>query len=241
MYCKHCGAALPENAVFCPSCGQAVAGKAPEPVRAPEPVTPPDVSPGPPVGRIGYSDRIRDPAFARYVKNSNRWAAIFSLVIALAAVIGFTVAGERGAEGMENPQAMYIGFGIGGMFLLIAFFQILGRKRSRTWDGVVADKTVKKKERRQRLDDGDVYVQEYWEYVVLIREDGGKTHRLVTENDDTVYKYYRVGDRVRHHAGLNSYEKYDKSRDSVIFCAACSTLCDISEDCCPRCKCPLLK
>jgi len=29
-------------------------------------------------------------------------------------------------------------------------------------------------------------------------------------NDDTLYKYFQIGDRVRHHGGLNSFEKYDK-------------------------------
>ena len=52
---------------------------------------------------------------------------------------------------------------------------------------------------------------------------------------------YHIGDRVRHLAKLNSYEKYDKTKDSIIFCIACGTLCDIADDTCCRCKCPLLK
>ena len=68
-----------------------------------------------------------------------------------------------------------------------------------------------------------------------------KKHRLTAEDDRTVFDYFQVGDHVRHHAGLNSYEKYDKSQDSIIFCNACATLCQISDDVCFRCKCPLLK
>ena len=64
---------------------------------------------------------------------------------------------------------------------------------------------------------------------------------MTAEDDRTVFDYFQVGDRVRHHAGLNSYEKYDKSHDSIIFCNACATLCQISDDVCWRCKCPLLK
>ena len=93
-------------------------------------------------GRVGYSDRITDPAFSKYIKNNNRWAVIFSLILAAAAIIGFFIAGEMGVEGMENPQALLIGTGIGGMFLLIALFAVMGRKRSKTWDGVVVDKKV---------------------------------------------------------------------------------------------------
>lgn len=110
----------------------------------------------------GYSRKISDPAFARSLKNNNRWTAIFSLILAVFAVVGFYIAGELGAEGMENPQALFYGLGIGGMFLIIALFTIVGRKRSKTWD-------------------------------------------------------------------------------SIIFCSACGTLCDISADSCFRCKCPLLK
>ena len=191
----------------------------------------------------GFSDKINDPAFAKYLKNSNRWAAIFAVGLAVVAVSGFTIAGEMGWDNMENPQAFFQGLGVGGMFLLIALFTIIGRKRSRTWDGAVVDKkiTKKRKKRSSNNSSDDYYYADYLEYLVLIRADDGKIHRIVNEDDDTQYNYYRVGDRIRHHGGLNSYEKYDKSGDSIIFCNACATLCDINDDYCFRCKCPLLK
>lgn len=190
--------------------------------------------------RIGYSERIHDPTFARYLQNTNRWSAVFSVILAVAAVIGFYIYGETSRE-MENPQAMFIGLGIGSMFLLIALYTIIARKRSKTWDGVVVDKTVKKKNRRQSTGNSDYYIHNYTEYAVIVRNERGKMHRLTAVDDDTVFNYYQIGDRVRHHAGLNSYEKYDKSRDSIVFCNACATLCDINDDVCWRCKCPLLK
>ncbi len=231
MFCSNCGAGLADGAAFCAACGK------------------PQVQAQPPAlqqqrrtncGRVGFSDSINDPAFAKYIKNTNRWAGIFAVIIAIAAIIGFYIAGENSSE-MDNPESLYIGLGIGGMFLLIALFTVIGRKRSRTWDGSVIDKTVKKKSRRRSTGDDDSYVEYYTEYVVAIREDGGKVHRLVQEDDDTVFNYYHIGDRVRHHAGLKSYEKYDKSQDSIIFCNACGSLCDIKDDVCFRCKCPLLK
>lgn len=230
MHCTICGAHLPEGAQFCSACGSPAAGHF-------------QAKPRQEGGRVGYSGRIHDPAFARYLKNANRWSAIFSAILAVAAVIGFYMYGETSSE-MENPQALYIGVGIGAMFVVIALFQIIGRKRSKTWDGVVADKTVKKKNRRQSTGSGDndYYIHYYTEYAVIVREDKtGKTHRIVFEDDTTVFDYYQVGDRVRRHAGLNSYEKYDKSQDSIIFCNACGTLCNIGDDVCSRCKCPLLK
>ncbi len=230
MHCKHCGTALWDNTRFCTGCG-AQTSSAPDS----RPAATSD-------GRIGYSSRINDPAFAGYLKNTNRWSAIFSVILAVAAVIGFFIYGETGAE-MENPQALFIGLGIGGMFLVIALYTIIARKRSKTWDGVVVDKTIKKKDRRQSTGSGenDYYIHYYTEYAVIVRDERGKTHRLTAEDDDTQYNYFQVGDHVRHHAGLNSYEKYDKTKDSIIFCSACATLCDISDDYCFRCKCPLLK
>lgn len=227
MYCKHCGTVLPDDTRFCTNCGTQTGNS-------------PDSPPAAGGGRIGYSQRIQDPAFARYLKNTNRWSAVFSVILAVAAVIGFTIYGEISRE-MENPQALFIGLGIGGMFLLIALYTILTRKKSKTWDGVVVDKTIKEKTRRHDTGNNDSTIDYYTEYAVIVRDERGKNHRMTAEDDRTVFDYFQVGDHVRHHAGLNSYEKYDKSRDSIIFCNACGTLCQISDDVCFRCKCPLLK
>ncbi|HYF90812.1 MAG TPA: hypothetical protein VD969_01060 [Symbiobacteriaceae bacterium] len=188
-----------------------------------------------------FSPRIHDPAFARYVQNSNRWSAIFSVILAIAAVVGFYVAGEMDGAEMENPESLYIGLGIGGMFVLIAMFQIRGRNRSKTWDGQVVDKRVEQKRRKRNLDDDHYHWENYLQYTVFVRSDSGKMHRITAENDDRFFNYYAVGDRVRHHGGLNSYEKFDKSRDTIIFCNACGTMHDIRAEYCSRCHCPLLK
>ena len=228
MYCNQCGSVWTDDMKFCFVCGAA------KPVE--EEQRPPQT------GRVGFSEGIHDPSFAQYFKNNNRWSAIFSLILAAAAVIGFFNYGETSHE-MENPEALTIGFVIGAMFLLIALFQIAGRKRSKTWDGVVVNKTAKKKYRHQStgVKTNDNYLRYYTDYEVSIRQNNGNMHAITTEDDRTVYDYYKMGDKVRHHAKLNSYEKYDKSGDSIIFCNACGTLCQITDDTCFRCKCPLLK
>jgi len=233
MLCSVCGAEPASPCAFCANCGTPFA-QTPSP---PENNTSAVLG-----GTVGYSPRIADPAFAKYVKNTNRYAGIFSGILAVAAFVGFTVYGETGSE-MDNPQAMYIGMGIGGMFLAIALFSVLGRKRSKTWDGVVVDKTVKNKRRRQSTgpDTNDFYWVDYLEYKVIIKADSGKKHELTADDDDTRYNYFQIGDRLRHHGKLNSYEKYDKTRDTVSFCNACASLNDIRDDVCFRCKCPLLK
>ena len=231
MFCTVCGTESPPATAFCANCGTAFA--------AAPPINQPAVGFG---GTLGYSPRINDPAFAKYVKNANRYAGIFAGILAVAAFIGFTVYGETSSE-MDNPQAMYIGMGIGGMFLVIALLTVLSRKRSKTWDGVVVDKTIKNKRRRQSTgpDKGDFYWADYVEYTVIIKQDSGKKQELTAEDDDTRYNYFQIGDKIRHHGKLNSYEKYDKTRDTVSFCNACASLNDIHDEVCFRCKCPLLK
>ncbi|NDL66446.1 zinc ribbon domain-containing protein [Anaerotalea alkaliphila] len=229
MTCTHCGNNIPNgNANFCNRCGQPLEPAAPAASRK---------STG---GGRGFSPRISDPAFARYLKASGTWSLLFASLLAVAAVTGFFLYGHLSDE-MDNPQALFIGMGIGGMFLAIALLQIAGRKRTRTWDGIVVDKRVEHK--RKKVGDGSsgYRMEPYVLYTVLLKEDGGKRHEIRTEDDDTVYNYYQVGDRVRHHKGLNSYEKYDKSGDSIIFCNACASLNDIRDEYCFRCKCPLLK
>lgn len=188
----------------------------------------------------GYSTKINDPAFEKYLKNANRWALIFSIILALIAVVGFFIYGEYGSD-MDNPQALYIGLGIGCMFIIIALFTIVGKKKSKTWDGQVSDKKVEKKRKRKYTDNSDYYWEEYLLYTVFIRDESGKTHELSARNDDTTFNYYKVGDKVRHHAGLNTYEKHDKTGDEILFCNVCASLNDIKNDFCFRCKCPLLK
>jgi hypothetical protein len=187
--------------------------------------------------RKGYSQKINDPAMSRYVHNANNWSVIFALVLAIAAVSGFYIYGESSDE-MENPESLYIGLTIGSMFLLIAIFQIIGRNRSTTWDGTIVDKKITQKRRHDKYQKRWI---DYLEYTVSIRADNGKMHFTSADDDDTKYNYYKIGDRVRHHKGLNTYEKQDKSGDSIIFCNACASLNDINEDYCFRCNCPLLK
>ena len=221
--CLQCGKVNFQEAVYCSACGHMLNKNSAVETNAQT--------------IVGYSPKINDPAFTSYVRQSNQWAVIFALILAVIAFVGFTISGANGGE-PGNPQSMYIGAGIGGMFLAIALFQISGRKRSVTWDGTIIDKEIESKRRRTNDSDGFEY---YMEFRVVVQRDNGKIYKMIAENDDTVYNYYKIGDKVRHHAGLNSYEKYDKSNDSIIFCNACASLNDINNDYCFRCKCPLLK
>jgi hypothetical protein len=189
---------------------------------------------------IGFSERIHDPAFASYQRQATAWSFIFAGILAVVVIVGFFIYGQTSSE-MDNPQALFIGLGIGGMFLTIALLSTISRAMVKQWDGVVIDKKIEKKTRRQKDSNGQYYTERYTLYTVVFKTDQGKIEKRSREDDDLVYNYFEIGDRVRHHKGLGTLEKYDKSKDSIIFCNACSTLNDINDEKCYRCSCPLLK
>jgi hypothetical protein len=185
---------------------------------------------------MAYSSKIDDQAFDRYRKNTKNWKFLFALIIAIIAITGFYIYGEFSNE-MDNPEALQIGLGIGSMFLFIGFFSGKSNENSRSWDGVVIDKKTKltTKDIGYSGAKADRHV-----FTILIKNENGKIHEIRNEDDNTVFNYFRIGDKVRHHGGLNTFEKFDKSDDTIIFCNACAFLHDIKEDICRNCGCPLL-
>ncbi len=188
-------------------------------------------------GLVGFSPRIQDPAYAKYAKSSTKYALVFAAILALVAVIGMPIYGNASGE-IDFPNSLYAGMAIGGMFLVIALVQTLRKGTDSTWDGTVIDK--KSISRIQNDDDSSIQ-RYYMQYRFTVEQVGGKKHTHTFNDLPALYNYYQEGDRVRHHKGFTYYEKYDKSRDSEILCAACLSMNPIGEDVCRRCKCPLLK
>ncbi len=215
MFCPNCGFAVDKNIQYCSNCGKAFKTDN--------------------ISLIGFSDKINDPAFQKYKKDSNSWSAIFASILAAIAIIAFPIYGMATGE-LEWPESLYYGIGIGSMFILIALIQILKRSLEKTWDGVIIFKdTYKQRDFRSRFKQYDTV------YVMKIKKDNGHTKKHKWRNIPGPYHYYRVNDRVRHHKGFYYYEKYDKSHDIQIICAACNFFNEIELDACKRCKCPLLK
>ncbi len=107
MYCINCATQITESTRFRPACGSEINQASQVPRSA---------------GLRGFSTRIGAPAFAGYIKKTNRRSSVFSAISAVCAVIGFYIAGED-AERMNNPLSFMIGAGIGGMFVVIAPFR----------------------------------------------------------------------------------------------------------------------
>jgi len=236
MICSKCGADSDKSVRFCTACGTPLS---PNPENQTEKPATADRESEVNQNLIGYSERINDPAFASYQRKGIAWIFIFTGILSVIVIVGFFIYGETSYE-MDNPQALYIGLGIAGMFMTIAILATLGRLTTKQWDGVVIDKKVERKTRRNKNSDGQYYVERYKLYTVVFKTDQGKILERGVEDDDTVFNYFEIGDQVRHHKGLGTLEKYDKSKDDIIFCNACSTLNDINDDKCYRCSCPLL-
>jgi uncharacterized membrane protein len=224
MNCKNCGATLSGNARFCASCGA-------------------DQSGGAQTGQtggaqplVGYSDKINDPLIVDTLKKMSKSSMLFTLALAVAAVIGFSVAGALEVGGFALPSAFFFGLDLGGLLIVLALFQRARGKKDGTWDGVVIDKTYKEASYAERQS-GDHRTR----YSVHIRREDGSVKKLSCTEE--LFHYYQVGEHVRHHGGTVEHvlEKYDKSGDSVIYCIVCSTKNEIQNDICRRCKSPLLK
>ncbi len=224
MHCPECGSAIVAGSAFCPACGRPLLESSQDTRREGKSL-------------VGFSPKIDDPAFARYQKASSSWAMIFAGALALIAIVGFPIYGRVSGE-LEMPTSLYYGMGIGGMFIAIALVQITARGRDTTWDGVVVGKQVFERETYDKTNDMH---STHTIYECKVKRSNGKVYTHQHEDYDTVFSYFDIGDKVRHHKGFDGYEKYDKSKDTIIFCIACGAIHDISDDICSRCKCPLLK
>ena len=183
---------------------------------------------------VGWSDVPSSPEVADVIKkmkqSSLRWTWVFTLLFP----VGFVIAGLVSDEVPLN-EAVMIGGGLGLLMLVINLWRISGTKKP-AWDGVIIKKLEKK--RWKNYQDGSG--QSYTEYIVVIRTEAGKKKRIVERQGD-MYDYLDVGDRVRYHPALETYEKFDKSKDRYIYCNICRLRNSIRNDRCERCNHPLFK
>ncbi len=186
---------------------------------------------------VGWSDVANSPEMVETIKKNRRSAMGWTWVFTLLFPVGFLIAGLLSDE-VPLIEALIIGIGLGLLILAINLWRIAGMKKP-VWDGVVMKKVEKK---RYKRDNDDGSSQSYMEYIVLIRTERGKKKRIVErQRDRAMYDYLDVGNRVRYHPALETYEKYDKSKDQVIYCNVCRLRNSIRNDRCDRCKNLLLK
>lgn len=178
-------------------------------------------------GGIGWSERINDPLFAKYQKNSRLYMLLFALMISILVPAILFATGELSWDGEGR---LIVGV-IAGLYFLSAFFSIRKTVRQgKSWEGVVEDKQYLKRNR-------------ITEYILIVQLDSGKFKELSYIDDPTMLDYFQIGERIKCHQmkNLRTLEKYDKSHDKILFCPSCACMCDARADYCAACGSPLLK
>lgn len=228
--CASCGAEMPSDANFCISCGTAKGSGAAVPPPAPSGAA---YSQPTSKGLIGFSDYCNHPEILAAAKGNKKFAVGCMWILTLVPLIGFPVAGLL-IDDLPFGEAAVIGVGI-AIVMLIFNLIALRRTKKPMWEGVVVNKYSKEKSEHRGGED-DNY-RTYTEYTTVINTDTGKKKTIVERDSGRhMYDYLSVGDRVRFHPMFGTYEKYDKSKERIIYCNVCSMMNPIQNDRCKRCN-----
>jgi len=229
--CTTCGAELQEGAEFCIDCGKAVNFSVPEPMEASGAAA--SAPPQSGAGLVGFSDRYNCPEILAAAQKSKKSSIGCMWILVFVPLIGFPVAGLL-MNDFPFGESLVIGAGI-ALVMLVVNLLALRRTKQPMWEGVVVNKYSKEKSEHRGGED-DNY-RTYTEYTTIINTDAGKKKTIVEKDSGRhMYDYLSVGDRVRFHPKFGTYEKYDKSKDRIIYCNVCTMMNPIQNDRCKRCN-----
>lgn len=225
--CKACGIKLPEDSKFCIGCGKPINLKIAvtmEPMHEDSPVSPQKSS-----NMVGFSDRYNSPELLAVAQEKRKSSIGCMWIMFILPLIGFPIAGLL-MDDFPLGEAIIIGVGT-ALILLFVNLLALGSSKKPIWEGVVVNKYSN--ERYQQRDSNETYT----EYTVVIKTDAGKKKTIVERRGGgQMYDYLSVGDRVRYHPRFGTFEKYDKSKDRIIYCNVCTRVNPIQNDRCSWCK-----
>lgn len=180
-------------------------------------------------GLVGWSSRCSDPEILAAAQSNRRTAIGCAWTLVFLFPIGFAIAGLF-IEELPLGEALVIGSGLGVLMMAINLLWAKSMRKP-VWEGIVIEKFRKDRRKYDRSDNA-IY---YTEFVLVIQTTTGRKHRIARNNHREMYDYFEIGDRVRYHPAFATYEKFDKSRDSIIYCNVCSMMNPISNDRCERC------
>jgi len=222
MFCYNCGNKLPEGALFCANCGTQVGQDQANSVAQPR-------GDQQPRNLVGFSELYNHPEILEAARSNRKSSILFMWILVIVPLIGFPIAGLL-MDDFPFGESLVIGTGI-ALVMLIINLLALRRAKKPMWEGVVTNKFKKEK-----YEDRDDSSRTYTEYTVAITTDAGKKKTIVERRSRAMYDYLSVGDRVRYHPKFGTYEKYDKSKDRIIYCNVCSMMNQIQNDRCKRCN-----
>ena len=213
-FCPFCGNEMAWEGGNCPTCGNFVNVPAP-----------------------GFSTRASDPSLmaaadAEHKGNLGIGVLIFPIAIGVVVLNGFMTEWEL--------EMMVPAFAIAAVLLAIVGISTLAQKlrydNEKPWDGTV----VEKKTKRRTVNEGDSDNPELVSYtagIVVFQTDDGKKKKVEEPIDEgKYYNYFRIGERVRYHPKfVYRYEKYDKTKDDVLYCPICAKQNKITADKCDKC------
>ena len=217
FYCTRCGARLSRQGAACSQCQFDLA------LDEPYGMT---LAKG--AGGIGWYEPADDTEFSRYQKNKRIYIIAFTSFLVLAIAAGLLLSGELTLDGE--------GFAV--LTVLSLVFSLIARSAVRStnrhgaeWRGTVIEK-------QGNCDSA----YDHGQPVLLILSDEGEMIRLPLESQ-LQFDYYKIGDKIRLHnrPDLRAIEKFDKSKDEILFCPACAHINDTRDNFCRACGTPLVK
>lgn len=182
---------------------------------------------------VGFSELCNSPEILAYAQISKKSSIGCMYILMFVPLIGFPIAGLLIDE-FPLGEAIFIGAVI-TLVMLIVNLLALRKIRQPSWEGTVVNKYSKERSEHRGGDD-DNY-RTYTEYTTVITTNAGKKKTIVEKDSGRhMYDYMSVGDRVLFHPKFGTYEKYDKSKDSIIYCNICSMMNPLQNDRCKRCN-----
>ncbi len=232
MFCPNCGTAIAQAASFCVNCGAAVNNGETHSSQA-RSFASQGSGDTQRINLIGFSDMCNNPEILEAAQKNKKSSIGCMWILVFVPLIGFPIAGLL-MDDFPFGESLVIGVGIALVMLVV---NLLGLRRTKQpmWEGVVVNKYSKEKSEHRGGEDDNW--RTYTEYNTIINTDAGKKKTIVEKDSGRhMYDYLSVGDRVRFHPRFGTYEKYDKSKDRIIYCNVCSMINPIQNDRCKRCN-----
>jgi hypothetical protein len=221
MFCSTCGSLVSDHDKLCCVCSQRIQRNLSNQKQS------------------DFFSKSKRHEYDRQLTHTLSPSRLFAVGISLFLLTGFGLYGGLSSN-MSFLDAISIAGLLGTFFVGFTFLNEFKINHNSSWVGVVIDKRKMKKDKYQ-MTNNVRHLKQYIEYQVIIKKEEGEKHVVLHQDNDAMYKYYMIGDRIRYHVNLKSFEKLNQSTKTIIFCSVCAKKHDITDDVCQNCQSPLLK